>query len=133
MSRFFINRPIVAMVISIVMVIVGVVSFLSLPVAQLPNIVPPEIAVNATYVGADALSNGAYVRVKDVGRVELGSQNYTQTATLNGKPSAVLAVYQLPGSNAVDAAKGVRQLMEQLKARFPPGWTILFLWTQPSP
>ena len=44
------------MVISIIMVIVGVVSFLSLPVAQYPNIVPPEIAVNATYVGADALT-----------------------------------------------------------------------------
>src|SRR3984893_146383 len=56
MSRFFINRPIVAMVISIIMVIVGVVSFLSLPVAQYPNIVPPEIAVNATYVGGDALT-----------------------------------------------------------------------------
>ena len=56
MSRFFINRPIVAIVISIIMVIVGVVSFLSLPVAQYPNIVPPEIAVNTTYVGADALT-----------------------------------------------------------------------------
>src|ERR1700682_2983380 len=56
MSRFFINRPIVAMVISIVMVIVGVVSFLGLPIAQYPNIVPPEIAVNTTYVGADALT-----------------------------------------------------------------------------
>ena len=321
MSRFFINRPIVAMVISIIMVIVGVVSFLSLPVAQLPNIVPPEIAVKATYVGADALTveqavatpieqqmsgvdhmnymyslnasdgsmnltvdfdnttdpnidqvltqmresqaqsqlpssvqnygvtvakstavplilislssptgqfdskflanyayinlndpilrvpgvgcvsvfgagqyalriwvdpnklaalnittteienallsqntvnpagqiggepipagqpftntvvaqgrlvtpeqfgnvviraepNGSYVRVKDLGRVELGSQNYSQTSTFNGKPAAVLAVYQLPGSNAVNTAKGVRQLMEQLKARFPSG------------
>src|SRR5271169_4060494 len=56
MSRFFINRPIVAIVISIIMVIVGVVSFVGLPVAQYPNIVPPEIAVNATYVGADALT-----------------------------------------------------------------------------
>jgi len=321
MSRFFIDRPIVAMVISIIMVIVGVVSFLSLPVAQLPNIVPPEIAVKATYVGADALTveqavatpieqqmsgvdhmnymyslnasdgsmnltvdfdnttdpnidqvltqmresqaqsqlpssvqnygvtvakstavplilislssptgqfdskflanyayinlndpilrvpgvgcvsvfgagqyalriwvdpnklaalnittteienallsqntvnpagqiggepipagqpftntvvaqgrlvtpeqfgnvviraepNGSYVRVKDLGRVELGSQNYSQTSTFNGKPAAVLAVYQLPGSNAVNTAKGVRQLMEQLKARFPSG------------
>ncbi|HYY30005.1 MAG TPA: efflux RND transporter permease subunit, partial [Chthoniobacterales bacterium] len=65
--------------------------------------------------------NGSYVRVKDVGRVELGSQSYTQTSTFNGKPAAVLAVYQLPGSNAVNAAKGVRQLMEQLKARFPSG------------
>jgi hydrophobic/amphiphilic exporter-1 (mainly G- bacteria), HAE1 family len=321
MSRFFINRPIVAMVISIIMVIVGIVSFLSLPVAQYPNIVPPEIAVNATYVGGDALTveksvatpieqqmsgvdhmnymyslnasngsmkltvnfdvttepnidqvltqmresqsesqlpssvrdygvtvakstaaplmvismysptgqfdskflanyayinlndallrvpgvgsisvfgagqyalriwvdpnklaalnittpeieraisaqntvnpagqvggepippaqaytrtvlaqgrleteeqfgniviraepNGAFVRVKDVGRVELGAQNYSQTSSFNGKPAAVLAIYQLPGSNAVNAAKGVRQLMRQLKERFPSG------------
>ncbi len=54
MSKFFINRPIVAMVISIVMVIVGMVSMLSLPTAQFPNIVPPEILVQATYPGADA-------------------------------------------------------------------------------
>jgi hydrophobic/amphiphilic exporter-1 (mainly G- bacteria), HAE1 family len=321
MSRFFINRPIVAMVISIIMVIVGIVSFLSLPVAQYPNIVPPEIAVNATYVGGDALTveksvatpieqqmsgvdhmnymyslnasngsmkltvnfdvttdpnidqvltqmresqsesqlpssvrdygvtvakstaaplmvismysptgqfdskflanyayinlndailrvpgvgsisvfgagqyalriwvdpnklaalnittpeieraisaqntvnpagqvggepippgqaytrtvlaqgrleteeqfgniviraepNGALVRVKDVGRVELGAQNYSQTSSFNGKPAAVLAIYQLPGSNAVNAAKGVRELMRQLKGRFPSG------------
>jgi HAE1 family hydrophobic/amphiphilic exporter-1 len=54
MSRFFINRPIVAMVIAIVMVIVGAVSALSLPVAQFPAIVPPEILVQAIYPGADA-------------------------------------------------------------------------------
>ena len=56
MSRFFINRPIVAMVISILMVIVGLVALSDLPIAQFPNIVPPEIKVNATYVGADALT-----------------------------------------------------------------------------
>jgi hydrophobic/amphiphilic exporter-1 (mainly G- bacteria), HAE1 family len=322
MSRFFINRPIVAMVISIVMVIVGIVAFLSLPVAQYPNLVDPQVSVNATYVGADALtveqavatpieqqmsgvdhmnymyslnasaggtmaltvdfnvttdpnidlvltqmresqassqlpssvrdygvtvakstssplmvislysptgefdskflanygiinindpmlrvpgiasvtvfgagqyalriwvdpnkmaglnvttleieqairdqntvnpagqlggepippgqpftytvlaqgrlvteeqfanivirasSNGSFVRVKDIGRVELGTQTYTQTCTFNGRPAAALALYQLPGSNAVDAAKGARQLMEQLKQRFPSG------------
>ncbi|MGH9558693.1 MAG: efflux RND transporter permease subunit, partial [Bryobacteraceae bacterium] len=54
MSRFFINRPIVAMVIAILMVVVGAISMLSLPVAQFPDIVPPEIQVNATYPGADA-------------------------------------------------------------------------------
>src|SRR5712692_5203333 len=54
MSRFFINRPIVAMVISILMVIVGAVTITALPVAQFPNIVPPEVQVLATYVGADA-------------------------------------------------------------------------------
>lgn len=56
MSQFFINRPIVAMVISIVMVIVGAVALLSLPTAQFPDIVPPEILVSATYPGADAMT-----------------------------------------------------------------------------
>ncbi|HEX4168794.1 MAG TPA: multidrug efflux RND transporter permease subunit [Bryobacteraceae bacterium] len=56
MSKFFINRPIVAMVISIVTVIVGLVSMVRLPIAQFPNIVPPEILVQATYPGADALT-----------------------------------------------------------------------------
>jgi HAE1 family hydrophobic/amphiphilic exporter-1 len=54
MSRFFIGRPIVAMVIAILMVIGGLVSMLSLPTAQFPDIVPPEILVQATYPGADA-------------------------------------------------------------------------------
>ncbi|MCL6621209.1 MAG: multidrug efflux RND transporter permease subunit [Syntrophobacterales bacterium] len=54
MARFFVHRPIVAIVISIVMVIVGVVALLGLPISQYPNIVPPEIAINTTYVGADA-------------------------------------------------------------------------------
>ncbi len=53
-SKFFIRRPIVAMVIAILMVIGGFVSMLSLPTAQFPNIVPPEILVQATYPGADA-------------------------------------------------------------------------------
>src|SRR5271157_3309001 len=54
MSKFFINRPIVAMVIAIVMVLVGAITILSLPVAQFPNIAPPEVQILATYVGADA-------------------------------------------------------------------------------
>jgi HAE1 family hydrophobic/amphiphilic exporter-1 len=56
MSNFFIRRPIVAMVIAIITVIVGLVSMASLPVAQYPNIVPPQIQVSTTYVGADALT-----------------------------------------------------------------------------
>jgi len=54
MYRFFINRPIVAMVIAILMVIIGAVSMLSLPVAQFPNIVPPEIRIQTTFLGGDA-------------------------------------------------------------------------------
>src|SRR5512145_789469 len=56
MARFFINRPIVAMVISILMVIVGVLAMVQLPIAQYPELAPPEILVQATYVGADALT-----------------------------------------------------------------------------
>src|SRR5579863_1060643 len=54
MSNFFIRRPIVAMVIAILTVIVGVVMAVTLPVAQFPNIAPPEIRLQATYIGADA-------------------------------------------------------------------------------
>jgi len=56
MARFFINRPIVAMVISIIMVLVGSISMLMLPVAKFPKIVPPEIQLQTTFVGADALA-----------------------------------------------------------------------------
>jgi HAE1 family hydrophobic/amphiphilic exporter-1 len=63
--------------------------------------------------------NGGNVRVKDVARVELGSQDYSIISRLNGKPSAIIAVYQLPGSNAVDTVAGVRKLMAQMKQRFP--------------
>jgi HAE1 family hydrophobic/amphiphilic exporter-1 len=63
--------------------------------------------------------NGGIVRVKDVARVELGAQDYSILSRLNGKPSAIIAVYQLPGSNAVQTAEGVRNLMSQMKQRFP--------------
>jgi hydrophobic/amphiphilic exporter-1 (mainly G- bacteria), HAE1 family len=59
------------------------------------------------------------VRVGDVARVELGSQDYSVSGHLNGRPSAVIALYQLPGSNAVDAAEGVRRFMAEAKGRFP--------------
>jgi hydrophobic/amphiphilic exporter-1 (mainly G- bacteria), HAE1 family len=63
--------------------------------------------------------DGGIVRVKDISRVELGAQVYNLIGRLNGAPAAVLAVYQLPGSNAVRTAAGVRKLMAQMKQRFP--------------
>jgi hydrophobic/amphiphilic exporter-1 (mainly G- bacteria), HAE1 family len=63
--------------------------------------------------------NGGTVRVRDVARVELGTQDYSLMSRLNGKPSAAIAVYQLPGSNAVQTVEGVRKLMAQMKERFP--------------
>src|SRR6202035_316140 len=63
--------------------------------------------------------DGGTVRVRDVARIELGAQDYSVAGRLNGKPSAIIATYQLPGSNAVDAAAGVKKLMAQMKQRFP--------------
>src|SRR5246500_2623219 len=63
--------------------------------------------------------NGGIVRVRDVARVELGQQDYSTISRLNGKPSAIIAIYQLPGSNALQTAEGVRKLMGQMKERFP--------------
>ncbi len=63
--------------------------------------------------------DGGVVRVRDVAGVELGTQNYSVMARLNGKPSAIIAVYQLPGSNAVDTAAGVRNLIKQMSGGFP--------------
>ena len=64
--------------------------------------------------------DGSLVRLKDVARIELGSQNYALQGRLNGKAGAVLALYQLPGTNAIQAVDGVKKLMEQAKKSFPP-------------
>ena len=63
--------------------------------------------------------DGATVRVRDLARIELGAQDYSVSGRFNGKPGAIIAAYQLPGSNAVDAAAGVQKLIAQMKERFP--------------
>jgi HAE1 family hydrophobic/amphiphilic exporter-1 len=78
-------------------------------------------------------SDGGTVRLKDVARTELGAQSYSTRGRLNGKPAAVVSVYQLPGTNALAAANGVRKLMETMKQRFPTGldYVISLDTTQP--
>jgi hydrophobic/amphiphilic exporter-1 (mainly G- bacteria), HAE1 family len=63
--------------------------------------------------------DGSILRLKDVARIELGAQTYNLQGRYNGRPAAVVAVYQLPGSNAVKTAAGVRALMKEAKTRFP--------------
>ncbi|MBA5867213.1 MAG: MMPL family transporter, partial [Nitrospira sp. CR1.3] len=63
--------------------------------------------------------DGSYVRVRDVARVELGAQLYNVLGRLNGAPAAVIAVYQLPGSNAIETVASLRRMMEAMKQRFP--------------
>ncbi|HEX7361116.1 MAG TPA: efflux RND transporter permease subunit, partial [Bryobacteraceae bacterium] len=64
--------------------------------------------------------DGSTLRLKDVARVSLGAQNYNSSGRYNGKPSAILAIFQLPGSNAVADAQAINAKMKALAARFPP-------------
>ena len=66
-------------------------------------------------------SNGGVIRLRDVATVELGAQVYNTYARVNGQSSAVLAVYQLPGTNALAAAAGVKKRLLELQQRFPRG------------
>lgn len=70
---------------------------------------------------SQASSTARVVRIKDVGRVELGSSNYSMTSKLNNKPTAAIGIYQLPGANALDVANAVRQTVEKMAKKFPPG------------
>ncbi len=65
--------------------------------------------------------SGEITHLEDVARIELGSQNYSQYATLNGSPAACVAVYQLPGANALDVAERVRARLAEMRERFPEG------------
>ena len=78
---------------------------------------PEEFGEIVVRTGTD----GGIVRIKDIARVELGSEAYDAVTTFNGKPAAGVAIYQAPGANALDVANAVRAELETLKARFPDG------------
>ena len=80
---------------------------------------PEEFGGIIIRVGED----GASVRLDDVARIELGSKSYDAYGLFNGQPSVVLAIYQLPGANALEVADGVRSEMEKLAQRFPEDLT----------
>jgi HAE1 family hydrophobic/amphiphilic exporter-1 len=63
--------------------------------------------------------DGSQVRVKDIARVELGTQTYNAASRLNGGPAAILAIYQLPGANGLEVAEQVEAVMEEMSADFP--------------
>src|ERR1700751_914780 len=93
MSKFFINRPIVAMVISIVLVIVGTITILGLPVAQFPSIAPPEIQILATYTGADAQTLEQAVATpieQQMSGVDNMNYMYSLNATANSNTSLIV-------------------------------------------
>jgi HAE1 family hydrophobic/amphiphilic exporter-1 len=65
--------------------------------------------------------DGSTVRLKDIARIELGALTYQQYGTFNGKPAAVIATFQSPGSNALEVADNLKKTMAELATRFPPG------------
>ena len=77
----------------------------------------PEEFENILLVTTDT---GAQVRIKDVARVELGSENYKALGRLDGKPAAVMTVFLLPGANQIKAAEGLYETLAELKHIFPP-------------
>lgn len=81
------------------------------------------IKSEATKPGQTAYAGGSaqIVRIRDVGRVELGSSSYSISSNLNNKPSAAIGIYQLPGANALKVADDVRATVEKMSKKFPPG------------
>ena len=68
-----------------------------------------------------AEGSGRFIRLKDVARVELGAQSYDVDALFKGSPSAAMAIFQLPGANALEVSERVQNKMEELKEAFPQG------------
>src|SRR5580704_15713109 len=87
-SKFFINRPIVAIVLAIITVILGIVSFLGLPIAQFPKIVPPEARITTTYVGADAQTVEQSVATP-IEQVLSGVDNMNYMYSINGSDGSL--------------------------------------------
>jgi hydrophobic/amphiphilic exporter-1 (mainly G- bacteria), HAE1 family len=63
--------------------------------------------------------DGSQVKLKDVARLELGTENFNSIGKINGKPGAAIAVFQVPGSNALETAANIKKAMEELSGRFP--------------
>src|SRR5271169_1003015 len=93
MYRFFINRPIVAMVIAILQVVIGLVTMFGLPISQYPNIVPPEIRIQTTFVGADAKTLAESVATpieEQMSGVDNMNYMWSVNATANGQTTMIV-------------------------------------------
>ena len=119
MSKFFINRPIVAMVISIVLVLVGALTVLRLPVAQFPKIAPPEIQILATYVGADAQTLEQAVATpleQQMNGVDNMNYMYSLNATGNSTTSLIVARMTRYAASAISPQRCRRRNSQAMAA-----------------
>src|ERR1044071_9994237 len=119
-SKLFINRPIVAMVIAIATVIVGLVAIAGLPVAQFPEIVPPQIIVNTTYTGADAQTIEQSVATPMEQQMS-GVDNllYMQSTNANDGTMTLTVTFDVETDPNVDQVN-VQNRMAQAQPNLPP-------------
>lgn len=91
---------------------------LSIPITAKGRLVEPNEFENIILRATD---EGAMIRIKDIGHVELGAQDYSVNGELDGQPSTMIAIYQQYGANALDVAESVRKTMDRLSKDFPSG------------
>ncbi|WP_186755612.1 efflux RND transporter permease subunit [Echinicola salinicaeni] len=98
---------------------------------RLPDRLQTEEEFGEIVIRSD--SDGSQVKIKDIARVELGVESYSAVTRMNGKKSSILAIYQAPGSNAVELAGNIVETMDRLKRNFPEGmqYTVSLDSTQP--
>src|SRR5438270_134322 len=136
MYRFFINRPIVAMVIAILIVIAGAVAMVGLPVSQFPKIVPPEIRIQTTFVGADAQTLAQSVATPIEEQMSgVDNMNYMLSISANNGAMRLIVNFDVKTDPNVDQV--LAQIREnQAEAQLPPdvrnyGVTLLKSPTSP--
>jgi len=132
MSKFFINRPIVAIVIAIVTVILGVVSLVSLPTSQFPNIVPPEILVTATYPGADAKTLAQAVATPIEQQMNgVDNMIYMNSVSANNGVVQLFVDFDIKTSPDIDQVLGQLRV-DQAQSQLPAQVTVAGLTVQKS-
>ena len=133
MSKFFIGRPIVAMVIAIVMVIVGLVSMATLPVAQFPSIVPPEIQIQATYPGADAQTLEQSVAAPLEAQITgVDNMNYMYSVNANNGSTQITVDFDVKTDPNIDQVL-TQMRTSQAQSQLPPQVNTAGLIIRKSP
>ena len=129
MSKFFINHPIPALVLSIILTLVGVLTVLRLPIAEYPDIAPPTVFVSTSYIGADAsVVNNTVAQiieeaVNGAGDIEFMSSTVDTTGKIafhNGKEAATFSVMLTNDANTLETVSAVKEILAEAEEDFPP-------------